>query len=512
MRHMEEGLYKIEAGGGRTILETLIADGHSYSFPCGGRGSCGKCKVCVVDGDVPPVKAEEAFFSKEQIASGYRLACRAVPLTDCTVRLCGWEETEKCEAEILAKTSKLQAGKSAGDGNDYIAIDIGTTTIAVSLVDGASGNPVEVYTAMNRQRSFGGDVITRIAASCEGKGEQLQRLIREDLLNGIQEIFTRSGRSVVKIAIAGNTTMGHLLMGLSCETLGTVPFTPVDISMRTLGFGEVFGVNAYDIPVLLLPGISTYVGADITAGMLSCGFAETEEISLLIDLGTNGEMAVGNRDRILVTSAAAGPAFEGGNISCGMASVAGAVCNVSIEETNVKITTIADKLPAGICGTGAIAVLSELLRLEYVDETGLLDEAYFDDGFLLCQSVDGTPITFTQKDVRQMQLAKAAIRAGLETLLHRYGVDYDGVDHVYLAGGFGYKLNLEQAAGIGLLPEELKGKVQAVGNSSLSGARDALLKEDAEKQLQLLCRVSDEVNLSMDKEFQELYVEYMMFE
>lgn len=147
-----------------------------------------------------------------------------------------------------------------------------------------------------------------------------------------------------------------------------------------------------------------------------------------------------------------------------------------------------------------------------MDETGLLDEEYFDDGFLLCQSADGTPITFTQKDVRQMQLAKAAIRAGLETLLHRYGVDYDGVDHVYLAGGFGYKLNLEQAAGIGLLPEELKGKVQAVGNSSLSGARDALLKEDAEKQLQLLCRVSDEVNLSMDKEFQELYVEYMMFE
>lgn len=509
---MEEKLYKIAASDGRTILEMLTAEGHSFSFPCGGRGSCGKCKICVVDGDVPPSKADEAFFAKEQIEEGYRLACQAVPVTDCTVRLCGWEEIENGEAEILSKISEAKVSIKTGDGKDYIAIDIGTTTIAVSLVDGVTGKSVRVYTAMNRQRSFGGDVITRIAAACEGKGGQLQQLIREDLLNGIREVFTRSGRNAAGIAIAGNTTMGHLLMGLSCETLGTVPFTPVDISMRTLRFEEVFGVNEYDIPVLLLPGISTYVGADITAGMLSCGFDETEEITLLIDLGTNGEMAIGNRDRILVTSTAAGPAFEGGNISCGMASVAGAICNVSIEETNVKITTIADNSPAGICGTGAIAALSELLRLEYVDETGLLDEDYFEDGFLLCQSADGVPIAFTQKDVRQMQLAKAAVRAGLETLLLRYGVDYDGVDHVYLAGGFGYKMDLEQAVGIGLLPEELKGKVQAVGNSSLSGARDALLLEDAPKRLQHICALAEEVNLSMDKEFQELYVEHMMFE
>lgn len=509
---MEEKLYKIAASDGRTILEMLTAEGHSYSFPCGGRGSCGKCKICVVDGDVPPSKADEAFFTKEQIEEGYRLACQAVPVTDCTVRLCGWEEIEKGEAEILSKISEAQVGKKTGDGKDYIAIDIGTTTIAVSLVDGVTGKSARVYTAMNRQRSFGGDVITRIAAACDGKGGQLQQLIREDLLNGIREVFTRSGRNAAGIAIAGNTTMGHLLMGLSCETLGTMPFTPVDISMRTLRFEEVFGVNEYDIPVLLLPGISTYVGADIAAGMLSCGFDETEEVSLLIDLGTNGEMAIGNKDRILVTSTAAGPAFEGGNISCGMASVAGAICNVSIEETNVKITTIADNSPAGICGTGAIAALSELLRLEYVDETGLLDEDYFEDGFLLCQSADGAPIVFNQKDVRQMQLAKAAVRAGLETLLLRYGVDYDGVDHVYLAGGFGYKMDLEQAVGIGLLPEELKGKVQAVGNSSLSGARDALLLEDAPKRLQHICALAEEVNLSMDKEFQELYVEHMMFE
>lgn len=510
---MEEKIYQIKVKEeGRTILEKLTADGHAFSFPCGGRGSCGKCKICVVSGKVPASKEEEAFFTKEQLEEGYRLACQAVPQTDCSIRLCGWEEIEKGEADILSETSSAQVSAKARDGKDYIVIDIGTTTIAVSLVDGATGTPVRVHAAMNRQRSFGGDVITRIAAACEGKGGQMQQVIREDLLDGIQEVVTRSGRSAAQIAIAGNTTMGHLLMGLSCETLGTVPFTPVDISMRTLSFEEVFGANTFDMPVLLLPGISTYVGADITAGMLSCGFAKSEEVSILIDLGTNGEMAIGGKDKILVTSTAAGPAFEGGNISCGMASVAGAICNVSIVETNVNITTISDKLPVGICGTGAIAVLSELLRLEYIDETGLLDEEYFEDGFLLCQSAGGEPITFTQKDVRQMQLAKAAVRAGLETLLLRYGVDYSGVDHVYLAGGFGYKMDLGQAVGIGLLPEELKGKVQAVGNSSLSGARDALFVEDAKEQLQHICSVSEEINLSMDKDFQELYVEYMMFE
>jgi len=242
---------------------------------------------------------------------------------------------------------------------------------------------------------------------------------------------------------------------------------------------------------------------------------------LLIDLGTNGEMAIGNKEKILVTSTAAGPAFEGGNISCGVGSVSGAISDVVIDGDcvngdntgqGVSVTTIGDKLPVGLCGTGVIAMVAELLKNELVDETGLLDEDYFDDGFVIAKDADGEQLVFTQKDVREMQLAKAAVRAGLETLLLRYGVDYDGVDKVYIAGGFGFKMDLDKAIAIGLLPEELKGKVEAVGNSSLAGAKEAVLVKTATEEMEHICKIAKEVGLSSDKNFNEFYMDAMMFE
>lgn len=497
----------------QTIMDALKMDGQAYTFPCGGRGTCGKCRIRLVEGELPVTKEDEKFFTGEELDRGYRLACQAYPVDDVTIEFLG----EKDDSfEVLAQTAAAKEGSRKSEHPYMIAIDIGTTTLAVSLVDSAGGQSVQVYTTMNRQRSYGADVIARIQASCDGKGEELQRLIREDLLTGIREVLEKAHvqeAQVGEIAIAGNTTMGHLLMGLSCKTLGVAPFTPVDISLRDhVAFEEVFGMDEYHIPVLLLPGISTYVGADITAGMLSLDFVKRDGIAVLIDLGTNGEMAVGNREKILVTSTAAGPAFEGGNISCGVGSVAGAISDVTIDGTNVRYETIGGQPPVGICGTGAIAVTAELLRNEWIDETGLLDEDYFDDGFLLAQDAQGEPIAFTQKDVREMQLANAAVRAGLETLLVRYGITYDEIDKVYLAGGFGYKMNLEKAVSIGLIPRELSDKVEAVGNSSLSGARDALLLKDATEQLNKLCQIAEEVNLSTDKKFNEFYMEYMMFE
>lgn len=524
-----------------SILSTLVKSGEAFSFPCGGRGTCGKCKIQLLEGELPVSAEDEKFFAKEELEEGYRLACKAFPREDCRIRFCGKSEEEfEVLGEIEDGISKgelnqskqlmksIQSGQSdaarLSDGilkPYYIAIDIGTTTLAVSLVESSEGKTIQVHTAINRQRRFGADVISRIQASCDGKGEELQQSIREDLLEAILTVMEQSGvkeQEIGMISIAGNTTMGHLLMGLSCETLGVYPFTPVDISMRKLAFREVFGNDCLSIPVLLLPGISTYVGADITAGMLACGFAREEQVALLIDLGTNGEMAIGNKDKILVTSTAAGPAFEGGNISCGVGSVAGAISDVVIGENDgnagldVFYTTIGDKPPVGLCGTGVIAMVAELLKNEFVDETGLLDEDYFDDGFLIAADSDGNELTFTQKDVREMQLAKAAVRAGLETLLLRYGVDYDGVDKVYIAGGFGYKMDLEKAVAIGLLPEELKGKVEAVGNSSLAGAKEAVLSKSAMEEMKHICYISEEVGLSSDKDFNEFYLDAMMFE
>ena len=233
---------------------------------------------------------------------------------------------------------------------------------------------------------------------------------------------------------------------------------------------------------------------------------------MLIDLGTNGEMAIGNRERILVTSTAAGPAFEGGNISCGMGSVPGAICQVQISGTEVSCGTIGDRPPVGLCGTGVIETACELLKAELIDETGMLDEDYFDDGFVLAKTPSGEEISFTQKDVREIQLAKAAVRAGLETLMLRYGVTYDDIDTLYLAGGFGFHLNLEKAAAIGLIPEELLDRAKAVGNSSLGGAAVWLTEPGAAERMERIIAVSEEIPLASDKDFNQFYMDSMFFE
>lgn len=221
---------------------------------------------------------------------------------------------------------------------------------------------------------------------------------------------------------------------------------------------------------------------------------------------------MGNQEKILVTSTAAGPAFEGGNITWGMGSVPGAICSAKLDGEKAVLKTIQDREPEGICGTGVVEIASELVKEELVDETGLLDEAYFESGFPLGIAPDGRQIVFTQKDVREIQLAKAAIRAGMETLILRYGITKDQVKKVYLAGGFGYKLDKEKAVEIGMFPEEFLDRIETVGNSSLEGAADYLLDEEAEAKINRIRAVSKEIPLSADKDFNELYMDFMFFE
>jgi len=380
-------------------------------------------------------------------------------------------------------------------------------------MDMESGRAVQTYTAINRQRAYGADVISRIKASCEGAKAALKESIREDLNRGIRWLMEKTGMTqeqVRGIVIAGNTTMIHLLMGYDCAGLGVYPFTPVNIDLIRGGSREILGGDL-DAPVSVLPGISAYVGGDITAGLLECGFDRSEEISMLIDLGTNGEMAIGNRERILVTSTAAGPAFEGGNIQWGTGSVAGAISSVEIKNGRVRIHTIGEREPVGICGTGVLETAAELVHNGIADETGLLDEKYFDGGYPLAVGKDGKTICFTQQDVREIQLAKAAVRAGLETLILRYGIHKEEISHIYLAGGFGFHLDMQKAVRIGLLPEEFEGRVRTVGNSSLGGAVRFLMEEGAEDRLERMRGVTSEIGLSNDRDFHAFYMDYMFF-
>ncbi len=503
---------------GESLLTALLTNDVYISAACGGRGRCGKCGVRMYTGVTDPGEADRRVFDADQLERGMRLACDCYPTGDCRIEIAGSDEAD-FEVVTDFEGTAGAGERSAEDGRYDIAIDIGTTTLAASLVDTSAGETRHTVTSVNHQRAYGADVISRIQAANDGKLAELSASIRKDLAEDMKRLLGETGvgfSQIDRIVIAGNTTMGHLLMGFPCETLGVYPFDPVDISMiqtdfATL-FGEAFGEEAPSVPVTLIPGISTYVGADIVADMLACGFDGTDEINVLIDLGTNGEMAIGNRDRIFVTSTAAGPAFEGGNISCGMGSVQGAVCGVEIDGTDVTCETIGGRDPLGLCGTGVIETTYELLKEELIDETGMLDEDYFDDGFVLAVTEDGREISFSQKDVREIQLAKSAVRAGLETLLLRYGVTYDDVRHVFLAGGFGYRMNLEKAAGIGLIPEELLDRTIAVGNSALGGCVEFLTNETAAGRINHIISVSEEIPLASDKDFNNFYTDYMFFE
>ena len=513
-----ESSCKIYLEQGESLMAALLREGFYLSAPCGGKGRCGKCGIKILDGTADISPEDEKFFTEEQLENGWRLACRLYPKEDLKIL---FDFNDESQFEILSDREETtndpekKDEEAFSDSSYDIAVDIGTTTIAMELLEKKSWKRVHTVTCINSQRSYGADVISRIQASVDGKKEELQNCIQKDLLKGMERLTREAGvdmKKVERIAIAGNTTMGHLLMGYDCYTLGVFPFTPVNIGRIKGSFEEILKSDVCDAEVVLLPGISTYVGGDIVSGLYACGFDKDEKLSLLVDLGTNGEMALGSKDKILVTSTAAGPAFEGGNITWGTGSVAGAICSVMIKEGKADIKTIRDQSPLGICGTGVVETVTELVKNDLVDETGLMDEEFFENGFPLALTEDGKTIVFTQKDVRELQLAKAAVRAGVETLLLRYGAEKDQISKVYLAGGFGCKLDKDKAIAIGMLPEEFRDRIEPVGNSSLSGVVHYLKDEEGENILRELVDRSLEINLSADKDFNEFYLDHMMFE
>lgn len=510
-----------------SLLRTLASNKIHMNASCGGRGSCGKCKIKLLQGTLEVTPPDRSIFTNAQIQEGYRLACKAYPHEDIHIMLI---EKEEDEFEVLSfhggetiedKAKNLTTKKITETlpfdfkRFDYgIGVDLGTTTLALTLVNLSNGEGIDTYTTVNHQRSFGADVITRIQLSSQGKQKELQECIRQDLLLGIRTLLEKRGipsSNLKKITIAGNTTMGHLLLGYSCHTLGTYPFAPVDIQERKFTFSKVFGCSDYQADVVLLPGISTFVGGDIIAGLLVCNFDQEDAINIFIDLGTNGEMAIGNKNKLFVTSTAAGPAFEGGNLSCGVGSISGAISGVEIEDGKIQVQTIGGEKPIGICGTGVLELTSELLKEKIMDDTGLLSPEYFDDGYEVASNHQ-VKVVYTQRDIREFQMAKAAIRAGIEILVKEYGVGYDAIHKLYIAGGFGYKINRKKAFHIGLLPRELEGKIETIGNSSLEGAIKYLLEKDSSYRAKEIVEVAKEIHLSNDADFNDWYISYMGFE
>lgn len=529
----------------KNLLEMLQEKNEYISAPCNGNGICGKCIVRYKRGATEPTRRDREVFSEKQLEDGYRLACQSypagayeveIPESEETIEvLSEWGKQQKTDTEELteaytqtpaeAKTSGGIQDKETAEGTAEkaenaiygICIDIGTTTLAALLVNLETEADCQTAVSVNHQRTYGSDVLSRISASNGGKKWEIQRCIRQDLQKLIRELLQKekiTEQQIQRIVIAGNTTMCHLLCGFSCETLGVAPFEPVDISWMEGSAADFLGMKELDTKVVILPGISAFVGADIMAGIAKMNMHRSEGYHLLLDIGTNGEMVLGNCRHMYVTSTSAGPAFEGGNISCGMASIPGVISHVFMEETGktgFQVIGEADgenkkQQAIGICGTGMIDLVYELRKHQMIDEHGTYSDLYFDTGYELAGKVK-----FTQYDIREIQMAKAAIRAGVDILVKKAGIAFDEVDDCYLAGGFGTKIDITKAAGIGLIPKELEMKTIPVGNTVLAGTKEVLLGRISKDELEKIQTMADVINLAEENDFEELYLSYMDF-
>jgi uncharacterized 2Fe-2S/4Fe-4S cluster protein (DUF4445 family) len=393
-----------------------------------------------------------------------------------------------------------------------IGIDLGTTTIALSLVELATGEVRKTTTLLNSQRQFGADVITRIQKGAEGLLPELRSCVREDISRGIKELCAEKATAVVRIVIAGNTTMLHLLLGLRADSLGLFPFQPVSTELAELSSAELFRDAELDCDVILLPAIGAFVGADIVAGMMYCEIEKSTAPALFVDVGTNGEMAIGGKDRIICTSTAAGPAFEGANITWGTGSIAGAIAHVDIRNGELEFQTIDDALPVGICGSAVLDIAAVCRREGLLDHTGLFtSEDLRNNGLRIAQTRTGEWIRFTQKDVREFQLAKAAIRSGLELLVQESGCRWEEIGRACLAGGFGARIDVANAVAVGLLPTELQDRIQPVGNAALGGTVSYLLSRQRREAVDALVRSSRVIDLSQQPKFNDLFLTYLQF-
>lgn len=590
------------------LLKNRLMDG---SF-CGGRGDCGRCVVQFLKGAPLPTGLERSRLGPEELRQGYRLACVTRPKMDCTIRIV---ETEKAETPVVTEMNLLsesadlngqrnnlsenqksvvtqsdirenerlenvlkrssvildsEAGVIESTETDQktgliksvryiIAVDLGTTTIAMQLRDAETRAVADTYCEMNPQRRYGTDVLARIQAAADGQGEELRRLVCGVILGGLGQFAKKLRKEVGEgalsekpaagnagkilcMCIAGNTAMEHLLLGLDVSSLGRAPFLPAEKGLQNITAARLFsgmeempenmpmadGRAFSDMPVYIAPCISAFVGGDIVAGLYALGLlgmkpsgdrekpgnvsvGDGEKIGLtervgkqsgdrwsekktaaerravlFIDLGTNGEMAITDGQRMIVTATAAGPAFEGDGT---------------------------------MLGTDRIALTAQLLRRGILDETGLMAEPYFTEGVRIEGAkeavVAGREIKndcyFTQKDVRGLQMAKAAIRAGVEILWEEMG--RPGIEKVFLAGGFGYYLDVEAAVAVGLLPAYMRGRVQAAGNTSLAGAyemgRDLCGKRLDAAALEERTCLAESINLAETEQFELLYLKYM---
>lgn len=463
-------------------LMSALQDHHVFlDAPCGGNGKCGKCKVLIDNQEV--------------------LACQITVDADLTVTI-----PDKSSLNVLQTGIVVQQKMDPVKDGFLLAFDIGTTSVVCFLLDGVSGAELAKSSMLNPQAAFGADVISRIQAALRRDLEQETRVIREGMTSLILQVCRDAKIAPAEIglvSVVGNPAMQQLFLGISPNNLAGVPFAPVLTEAKAVPCEEILPICA-NADLLIIPDISGYIGADTMGCVLSTELYKKEEITLMVDIGTNGEMVLGNKDRMIACSTAAGPALEGANIQFGMRGTDGAIDHVWLEDGAVKCTVIGGGEPEGICGSGLIDAIAVGLETGLLNKRGRIQNE--DHIFHLTDN-----IYLTQDDIRQVQLAKGAIYAGIFLMAKQLGLEVKDIQTVQLAGAFGNYLSPKSACLIGLLPEELLDRIEAVGNAAGSGAKMLACDKDLLPLTQELTERIEFLELASLPEFSRTFAKSMNF-
>ena len=607
----------IECNPGENLLELARRANVAIDAPCSGNGSCGKCRVKLVEGTVESPKT--LHISEEEFADGWRLSCSSRVIEDVTVLVpdiaSAYQSRMKTAdlsspEEIAIFTQAQEAMRSSGivfenkyraldlvmdvpsledtmpdnerltwaiqaaagvekveipyavmvrlahvlrennfhvcvkgelDGDSFrcmeitsptdtaivgCAIDIGTTTVSMVLTDLTSGKLLAKGSGGNGQIRYGADVINRIIEQGRPGGrKKLQDAIIKDTLTPIIAHLCKSAnisaRSILRLSVGANTTMNHLFVGVDAESVRMEPYVPSFFHWDGLLAGDVKLPANPLAPVIIAPNIGSYVGGDITAGTMASMIWDKDELSLFIDLGTNGEIVFGNRDFLMSCACSAGPAFEGGDISCGMRATDGAIeaCTLDKDtmEPTLRIVGEADQKAVGICGSGIIDIISELFRCSIINAKGLFiregrrvrRDAHGMGRFVLAEpeeSETGREISINEVDIDNFIRAKGAVFSAIETLLNAVDMSVDAIDHVYVAGGIGSGINMKNAVNIGMFPDVDLEKFTYIGNSSLTGAYAMVMSDAAIETCQKVASNMTYLELSTHPGYMDAFV------
>ena len=464
---------------GGDLLSALRSAGLAPDAPCGGEGHCGKCTVILDDREVS--------------------ACRTTVDRDMTVTI-----PQASDTQILTESCHTFASSSSGDGY-ALAFDIGTTTVAGYLL-AADGTQLVSDSRLNPQKVYGADVISRIRHALDGNLRSLTGCIRSCVLEMALDLCRRAHvapENINTVSVVGNPAMQQLFLGIVPKNLARIPFAPVLTQSESVPAVDYLP-DFSNARLLIVPDISGFVGADTVAGILATAMDRQDPITLLVDIGTNGEMVLGNRHRLVACSTAAGPALEGANISCGMRGQTGAVDHVWLEEGTMLHSVIGSTEATGICGSGLIDAVAAALDLGLLNSRGRI--------LTPDRTIAITPqVRLTQEDIRQVQLAKGAIAAGIRLLARQLDISLEDIHRVYLAGAFGTYMDPAAACRMGLLPRELEGKIEAVGNAAGSGAKLLACNPGILPDVQQLVTRTEFLELASAPGFQRLFAESMRF-